>query len=62
MDIHKNARLSFRSREDLARFVVQQGGTRKAAAAACSLRVAQPHDSHVSVARHGEPGKPALAS
>ena len=33
MDIHKNARLSFRSREDLARFVVQ-GGTRKAAAAA----------------------------
>ena len=34
MDIHKNARLSFRSREDLARFVVQQGGTRKAAAAA----------------------------
>jgi len=34
MDIHKNARLSFRSREDLARFVVEQGGTRKAAAAA----------------------------
>ena len=34
MDIHKNARLSFRSREDLARFVVQQGGTRKAATAA----------------------------
>jgi transposase InsO family protein len=34
MDIHKNARLSFRSREDLARFVLQQGGTRKAAAAA----------------------------
>ena len=33
MDIHKNARLSFRSREDLARFVVQQGGTRKAATA-----------------------------
>ncbi len=28
MDIHKNARLSFRSREDLARFVVQQGATR----------------------------------
>ncbi len=34
MDIHKNARLSFRSREDLARYVVEQGGTRKAAAAA----------------------------
>ena len=34
MDIHKNARLSFRSREDLARFVLLQGGTRKAAAAA----------------------------
>jgi transposase InsO family protein len=34
MDIHKNARLSFRSRESLARFVVEQGFTRKAAAAA----------------------------
>jgi len=34
MDIHKNARLSFRSREDLASFVFVQGGTRKAAAAA----------------------------
>jgi len=34
MDIHKNARLSFRSREDLARSVVNQGMTRKAAAAA----------------------------
>jgi transposase InsO family protein len=34
MDIHKNARLSFRSREELARFVVEQGATRKAAAAA----------------------------
>jgi len=34
MDIHKNARLSYRSREDLARFVVEQGGTRKAAAVA----------------------------
>jgi transposase InsO family protein len=34
MDIHKNARLSFRSREALARFVVEQGHTRKAAAAA----------------------------
>ena len=33
MDIHKNARLSFRSRESLARFV-EQGATRKAAAAA----------------------------
>jgi len=34
MDIHKNARLSFRSRESLARFVMEQGATRKAAAAA----------------------------
>ena len=34
MDIHKNARLSFRSREDLARFVLEQAVTRKAAAAA----------------------------
>ena len=34
MDIHKNARLSFRSREALARFVLEQGATRKAAAAA----------------------------
>jgi transposase InsO family protein len=34
MDIHKNARLSYRSREALARFVVDQGATRKAAAAA----------------------------
>jgi transposase InsO family protein len=34
MDIHKNARLSFRSRESLSRFVVEQGATRKAAAAA----------------------------
>jgi transposase len=34
MDIHKNARLSFRSRESLAEFVVKQGATRKAAAAA----------------------------
>jgi transposase InsO family protein len=34
MDIHKNARLSFRSREALARFVLEQGKTRKAAAAA----------------------------
>ena len=34
MDIHKNARLSFRSREDLARFVLEQRQTRKAAAAA----------------------------
>jgi transposase InsO family protein len=33
MDIHKNARLSFRSREALARYV-EQGATRKAAAAA----------------------------
>jgi len=34
MDIHKNARLSFRSREALAQLVVSQGVTRKAAAAA----------------------------
>jgi len=34
MDIHKNARLSFRSREALARLVVEQGATRKAAAVA----------------------------
>jgi transposase InsO family protein len=34
MDIHKNARLSFRSREALVKFVVEQGATRKAAAAA----------------------------
>jgi len=34
MDIHKNARLSYRSRESLARFVIEQGATRKAAAAA----------------------------
>ena len=34
MDIHKNARLGFHSREALDRFVVEQGGTRKAAAAA----------------------------
>jgi transposase InsO family protein len=34
MDIHKNARLVFRSREALARYVLEQGATRKAAAAA----------------------------
>ena len=34
MDIHKNARLSYRSREELAKFVLEQGVTRKAAAAA----------------------------
>ncbi len=34
MDIHKNARLSYRSREALARLVVEQGATRKTAAAA----------------------------
>jgi transposase InsO family protein len=34
MDIHKNARLSFRSREALAKLVLEQGATRKAAAAA----------------------------
>jgi len=34
MDIHKNARLSYRSREALAKYVVEQGVTRKAAAAA----------------------------
>lgn len=39
MDIHKNARLSFRSREYLARLVVEQGLTRKAAAAAFGVGV-----------------------
>ena len=39
MDIHKNARLSFRSREALARFVIEQGATRKAAAAAFRVGV-----------------------
>ncbi len=34
MDIHKNARLGFPSRVDLVRFVVVEGRTRKAAAAA----------------------------
>lgn len=34
MDIHKNARLCFRSREALARFVIEQRATRKAAAVA----------------------------
>ena len=34
MDIHKNARLSFRSREALARLVVEQQATRRAAASA----------------------------
>ena len=34
MDIHKNARLSYRSRECLCRFVMERGATRKAAAAA----------------------------
>jgi len=39
MDIHKNARLSFRSREALARYVLDQGATRKAAAAAFRVSV-----------------------
>jgi transposase InsO family protein len=39
MDIHKNALLSFRSREALARYVVEQGATRKAAAAAFRVSV-----------------------
>jgi transposase InsO family protein len=39
MDIHKNARLSFRSRESLSKLVEEQGLTRKAAAAA--FRVSQ---------------------
>jgi transposase InsO family protein len=34
MDIHKNARLSYRSREALAKYVVEQGVTRNAAAPA----------------------------
>jgi transposase InsO family protein len=39
MDIHKNARLSFRSREELSRFVLERGATRKAAAAAIRVSV-----------------------
>jgi transposase InsO family protein len=39
MDIHKNARLSFRSREALVRLVVEQGVTRKAAVAAFRVSV-----------------------
>jgi transposase InsO family protein len=39
MDIHKNARLSFRSRELLAQYVMEQDGTRKAAAAAFRVSV-----------------------
>ena len=39
MDIHKNARLSLRCREDLARLVVEQGMTRKAAAVAFRVSV-----------------------
>ena len=39
MDIHKNARLSFRSRESLARYVLEQGASRKAAAAAFRVSV-----------------------
>jgi transposase InsO family protein len=39
MDIHKNARLSYRSRELLVGFVLEQKGTRKAAAAAFRVSV-----------------------
>jgi transposase InsO family protein len=39
MDIHKNARLGYRSREALVRFVTEQGQTRKAAAAAFRVSV-----------------------
>jgi len=39
MDIHKNARLSFRSREALVGLVLDQGATRKAAAAAFRVSV-----------------------
>jgi transposase InsO family protein len=39
MDIHKNARLSFRSREALAEFVLVHGGSRKAAATAFRVGV-----------------------
>jgi len=39
MDIHKNARLSFRSREELALLVVEQGWTQKAAAAGFRVSV-----------------------
>lgn len=39
MDIHKNARLSFRSRERLVRQVVEQARTLKATAAAVQVTV-----------------------
>ncbi len=39
MDIHKNARLSFRSREALVQHVVERALTLKAAAAAFSVTV-----------------------
>jgi transposase len=39
MDIHKNARLSFRSREVLVQHVVERALTLKAAAAAFSVTV-----------------------
>ena len=53
MDIHKNARLSFRSRESLAKLVVEQGLTRKAAAAA--FRVS-PKTAGKWVARYRQAG------
>jgi hypothetical protein len=37
MDIHKNARLTLYSREQLAQKVLQQGSTLKAAAAAFNV-------------------------
>jgi len=57
MDIHKNARLSYRSRESLARFV-EQGATRKAAAAA--FRVS-PKTAAKWVARYRRLGDVGLA-
>ena len=38
MDIHKNARLSFRSRESLARFVIEQGAVSAKTAAKWIVR------------------------
>ena len=57
MDIHKNARLSYRSRESLARFV-ELGATRKAAAAA--FRVS-PKTAAKWVARYRRLGDVGLA-
>lgn len=58
MDIHKNARLSFRSREALVRLVVEQGFTRKAGAAA--FRVSA-KTAAKWVSRYGQFGTAGLA-